>query len=91
MSHLHVTHITEGIQIVKYRAPPLIRHRNNKSRETVTYTKHIRVHTPTHTHTLDMYSTCLYKMHLAKICGRNLRLLPSKSIRPNTEGTKTYT
>jgi hypothetical protein len=44
MSHLHVTHITEGLQIVKYRTP-FICHKCNKNKATVTYTKHIHLYT----------------------------------------------
>jgi len=80
MNHLHVTHITEGLQIVKYRAP-LIRHKYNTNKATVTYTKHIH-----------STCTCLHKTHLGKICRRNLRLLlSSKPTCPNTEVTNTYT
>lgn len=44
MNHLHVTRITEGLQIVKYRTP-FIRQKYNKNKATVTYTKYIHPHT----------------------------------------------
>lgn len=53
MGHLHVTHITEGLQIVKYRAPSICG-KYNKNKDTAKY-----IHTPS-IQTFDMY-ICLYE------------------------------
>lgn len=80
MNHLHVTHITEGLRIVKYRAP-FIRHKYNKNKATVTYTKHIGPYTR-HVH-LSVYNAF----------GKRLRKeLPSlKAHLSKHRVTKTYT
>jgi len=53
MDHLHVTHITEGLQIVKYRASSIC-DKYNKNKDTVKY-----MHTPS-IQTHDMY-ICLHE------------------------------